>query len=101
MSILTRRRFIHSTAAALPVLAWPGTLEALQRTVTTDPWTRADAIVRGITVRAASFGQSFWGGLKSLGGGNISEFTEVCERALSSSNWPSKVSEMITAVASK
>jgi uncharacterized protein YbjQ (UPF0145 family) len=39
------------------------------------------AIVRGITVRAASFGQSFWGGLKSLGGGNISEFTEVCERA--------------------
>ncbi len=39
------------------------------------------AIVRGITVRAASFGQSFWGGLKSLGGGNISEFTDVCERA--------------------
>jgi uncharacterized protein YbjQ (UPF0145 family) len=39
------------------------------------------AIVRGITVRAASIGQSFWGSLKSLGGGNISEFTEVCERA--------------------
>lgn len=38
-------------------------------------------IVRGITVRAASIGQSFWGSLKSLGGGNISEFTEVCERA--------------------
>src|SRR5215510_6244974 len=39
------------------------------------------AIVRGITVRAASIGQSFWGSLKSLGGGNIAEFTEVCERA--------------------
>jgi len=39
------------------------------------------AIVRGITVRAASIGQSFWGSIKSLGGGNISEFTEVCERA--------------------
>ena len=38
-------------------------------------------IVRGITVRSASFGQSFWGGLKSLGGGNIKEFTDVCERA--------------------
>ena len=50
MPILTRRRFIHSTAAALPVLAWPATLEALQRTVTTDPWTRADAIVRAVTV---------------------------------------------------
>ena len=39
------------------------------------------AIVRGITVRAASIGQSFWGSIKSLGGGNIREFTEVCERA--------------------
>jgi uncharacterized protein YbjQ (UPF0145 family) len=39
------------------------------------------AIVRGITVRAASIGQSFWGSIKSLGGGNISEFTDVCERA--------------------
>ena len=38
-------------------------------------------IVRGITVRSASIGQSFWGGLKSLGGGNIKEFTDVCERA--------------------
>ncbi len=39
------------------------------------------AIVRGITVRAASIGQSFWGSIKSLGGGNIKEFTDVCERA--------------------
>lgn len=38
-------------------------------------------IVRGITVRSASIGQSFWGGLKSIGGGNIKEFTDVCERA--------------------
>lgn len=39
------------------------------------------AIVRGIVVRTASFGQSFWGGLKSLGGGNIKEYTVVCEEA--------------------
>jgi uncharacterized protein YbjQ (UPF0145 family) len=39
------------------------------------------AIVRGIVVRATSFGKGFVGALKSLGGGNISEFTEVCEAA--------------------
>ena len=39
------------------------------------------AIVRGIVVRSASFGQSFLGSLKSLGGGNIKEFTVVCEQA--------------------
>ena len=39
------------------------------------------AIVRGIVVRATSFGQGFVGALKSLGGGNIREFTEVCEAA--------------------
>jgi uncharacterized protein YbjQ (UPF0145 family) len=39
------------------------------------------AIVRGIVVRATSFGQGFMGALKSLGGGNIREFTEVCEAA--------------------
>ena len=50
MSKLTRRDFIHTTAAALPVLAWPGMLEALQRGVTIDPWARVDAIVRGIAV---------------------------------------------------
>lgn len=38
-------------------------------------------IVRGITVRSASFGKALWGGLKALGGGNIAEFTEVCEKA--------------------
>jgi polygalacturonase len=50
MPKLTRRDFIYTTAAALPVLAWPGRLDALQRTVATDPWARADAIVRGMTV---------------------------------------------------
>ena len=50
MPRLTRRRFIHSTAAALPVLAWPGAVEALRQAVTTSPWARADAIVAGITV---------------------------------------------------
>src|SRR5690242_3521597 len=39
------------------------------------------AIVRGIVVRATSFGQGFVGALKSLGGGNIKEFTQVCEAA--------------------
>lgn len=39
------------------------------------------AIVRGIVVRATSFGKSFLGGFKALGGGNIREFTEVCEAA--------------------
>src|SRR5689334_7898635 len=39
------------------------------------------AIVRGIVVRATSFGQGFIGSLKALGGGNIEEFTEVCEAA--------------------
>ena len=38
-------------------------------------------IVRGITVRALSFGQGFVGGFKSLGGGNIEEYVEVCDLA--------------------
>jgi uncharacterized protein YbjQ (UPF0145 family) len=38
-------------------------------------------IVRGIVVRATSIGKSFMGSLKALGGGNIAEFTEVCEAA--------------------
>src|SRR6185503_10986176 len=38
-------------------------------------------IVRGIVVRATSLGKGFMGSLKALGGGNISEFTEVCEAA--------------------
>ncbi len=38
-------------------------------------------IVRGIVVRSTSIGAGFIGGLKSLGGGNISEFRAVCEAA--------------------
>jgi uncharacterized protein YbjQ (UPF0145 family) len=38
-------------------------------------------IVRGIVVRSPSFGRSFVGAFKSLAGGNIKEFTEVCEAA--------------------
>jgi uncharacterized protein YbjQ (UPF0145 family) len=38
-------------------------------------------IVRGIVVRAASFGQGFVGGLKSIVGGNIEEYVEVAEGA--------------------
>jgi uncharacterized protein YbjQ (UPF0145 family) len=38
-------------------------------------------IVRGIVVRATGIGRGFIGGLKSIAGGNISEFAEVCEKA--------------------
>ena len=38
-------------------------------------------IVRGIVVRSASIGQGIVGAFKSLGGGNISEYAEVCESA--------------------
>ncbi|HEY5925143.1 MAG TPA: YbjQ family protein [Kofleriaceae bacterium] len=39
------------------------------------------AIVRGIVVRATSIGKGILGSFKALGGGNIKEFTEVCEAA--------------------
>jgi uncharacterized protein YbjQ (UPF0145 family) len=39
------------------------------------------AIVRGIVVRATGIGQGLLGSLRALGGGNIAEFTEVCEAA--------------------
>ncbi|HEX3762829.1 MAG TPA: YbjQ family protein [Kofleriaceae bacterium] len=39
------------------------------------------AIVRGIVVRATGLGQGLLGSLRALGGGNIDEFTEVCEAA--------------------
>ena len=39
------------------------------------------AIVRGIVVRATSFGKGFIGSVKALAGGNIREFTDVCEGA--------------------
>lgn len=38
-------------------------------------------IVRGIVVRATGIGAGFIGGLKSIGGGNIEEFSRVCEQA--------------------
>jgi uncharacterized protein YbjQ (UPF0145 family) len=38
-------------------------------------------IVRGITVRSASIGQGIVGAFKSIGGGNIEEWAEVCEEA--------------------
>ena len=39
------------------------------------------AIVRGIVVCATGLGQGLLGSLRALGGGNIAEFTEVCEAA--------------------
>ena len=39
------------------------------------------AIVRGIVVRSTSFRQGFVGAFKSLAGGNIKEYIEVCETA--------------------
>jgi uncharacterized protein YbjQ (UPF0145 family) len=38
-------------------------------------------IVRGIVIRATGIGAGFIGGIKSIGGGNIEEFTRVCETA--------------------
>ena len=38
-------------------------------------------VVRGIVVRATGIGRGVVGGLKSLAGGNIEEFTVVCEAA--------------------
>jgi uncharacterized protein YbjQ (UPF0145 family) len=38
-------------------------------------------IVRGIVVRSPSIGKSFVGAFRSLAGGNVKEFTEVCESA--------------------
>jgi uncharacterized protein YbjQ (UPF0145 family) len=38
-------------------------------------------IVRGIVVRSPSLGQGFLGAFKSIAGGNIREYAEVCEAA--------------------
>ncbi len=38
-------------------------------------------VVRGIVVRSPSISQGIMGGLKSIVGGNIEEFAQVCEAA--------------------
>jgi uncharacterized protein YbjQ (UPF0145 family) len=38
-------------------------------------------VVRGIVVRATGIGRGFIGGLKSIAGGNIEEWSVVCEQA--------------------
>lgn len=38
-------------------------------------------VVRGIVVRATGIGRGIVGGLKAIAGGNIEEFTVVCEAA--------------------
>jgi uncharacterized protein YbjQ (UPF0145 family) len=38
-------------------------------------------LVRGLVVRTPNIGASIMGALKSLGGGNITEFVKVCEAA--------------------
>src|SRR5262245_10115669 len=47
---ISRRSFVGTAAAALPALAWPSSLEALQSGRRPDPWAQADAIVRRIRV---------------------------------------------------
>ena len=37
-------------------------------------------LVRGVVVRAPTLSQGFIGGLKSIVGGQIQEFTEMCEQ---------------------
>ena len=46
----SRRDFIATAAASASVLAWPPALRAFQRSEVPDPWTQAEAIVKGITV---------------------------------------------------
>jgi uncharacterized protein YbjQ (UPF0145 family) len=38
-------------------------------------------VVRGVVVRSPGIGRGFIGGIKALGGGNISEFADVCDKA--------------------
>jgi uncharacterized protein YbjQ (UPF0145 family) len=38
-------------------------------------------VVRGVVVRSPGIKQGFIGGLKSIGGGNIQEFADVCDKA--------------------
>lgn len=38
-------------------------------------------IVRGLVVRTPGIGKAFLGALKSIGGGNITEYVQVCETA--------------------
>src|SRR5262249_43089585 len=38
-------------------------------------------VVRGLIVRAPTISQGFLGGLKSIIGGNIGAYTEMCEQA--------------------
>jgi uncharacterized protein YbjQ (UPF0145 family) len=49
--------------------------------VETDKVVQYLGVVRGTVVRATGIGAGFIGGLKSLAGGNIEEFTRVCEAA--------------------
>ena len=43
--------------------------------------TRYLGLVRGIIVRAPTISQGFFGGLKSIIGGQIGAYTEMCEQA--------------------
>lgn len=43
--------------------------------------TEYKGVVRGIVVRAPTIAQGIMGGLKSIIGGNIGAFTEMCEQA--------------------
>jgi uncharacterized protein YbjQ (UPF0145 family) len=43
--------------------------------------TEYKGIVRGIVVRAPTISQGIMGGLKSIVGGNIGAYTEMCEQA--------------------
>ena len=43
--------------------------------------TRYHGVVRGILVRAPTIAQGILGGLKSIVGGNIGSYTEMCEQA--------------------
>ncbi len=54
----------------------------LSTTFALEGWRIRDylGLVRGVTVRAPTIAQGFMGGLKTMVGGQIREYTEMCEQ---------------------
>src|SRR6478735_10526334 len=61
----------------------PGSALAVTTTFTIDGYriVRYLGVVRGLIVRAPTISQGIMGGLKSIVGGNIGAYTEMCEQA--------------------
>ncbi len=72
--------------SAVPPLQYqhqgPGPI-AVTTTFTIEGWRIRQylGVVRGIIVRAPTIAQGFFGGLKTIIGGNIGSYTQMCEQA--------------------